>query len=114
MGTEQGNNITLLLYYRRRLYFVYPSWKITAISLILFLFLSLKWTTFLKSLLNSLQYYFCFTFWFFAHEAREILAPVPWIEPTPTLEGEILITGQPKKSWVQFLNNEKNGIILGG
>ena len=70
---------------------------------------------FLKSLLNSLQYYFCFIYWFFAQEACEILAPIPGIEPAPpTLEGEILITGQPKKSCVQFLNNEKNGIILGG
>ena len=70
---------------------------------------------FLKSLLNSVQYYFCFTFWFFAREACEILAPVPGIDPAPpTLEGEILITGQPKKSCVRFLNNEKNGIILGG
>ena len=98
MGTEQGNNVTLLLYYRRRLYFVYPSWKITAISLILFLFLSLMWTTFLKSLLNSLQYYFCFCFCFFGCKVCGILASEPGINPAPpALEGEVLTTGTPRE-----------------
>ena len=32
---------------------------------------------FLKSLLNLLQYCFCFMFWFFGHEARGLLAPQP-------------------------------------
>ena len=38
---------------------------------------------------------FCFS----GHEACEILAPQPGIEPTPpALEGEVLITGLPGKS----------------
>ena len=45
---------------------------------------------FLKSLLNLLQYCFCFTFHFFGHEACGISAPRPGIEPTPPeLEGEV-------------------------
>ena len=94
MGTEQGNNVTLLLYYRTRLYFVYPSFKITAISLILFLFLSLMWSTFFKSLLNSLQYHFCFMFWFFGCKVCGILTSQPGIHPAPpALEGDVLTTG---------------------
>ena len=58
----------------------------------------LMWTIF-KSLLNLLQYCFCFMFWFFGHEAGGILAPTPGIEPTPpALEGEVLTTGPPRKS----------------
>ena len=54
---------------------------------------------FLKSLLNLLQYCFCFMFWFFGREACEILAPRPGIEPAPsTLEGKVLTTGPPWKS----------------
>ena len=53
----------------------------------------------LKSLLNLLQYCFCFKFWFFGHEACRILAPRPRIEPTsPALEGKILTSGSPGKS----------------
>ena len=38
-------------------------------------------------------------FWFFGHEACEILAPQPGIEPAaPALEGEVLTTGLPGKS----------------
>ena len=49
--------------------------------------------------MNLLQYYFCFVFWFFGHEAHGILAPRPGIEPTPTaLEGKVLTTGPPGKS----------------
>ena len=65
MGTEQGNNVTLLLYYRRRLYFVYPSWKITAISLILFLFLSLMWTTFFEIFIGFITVLLLFYVLFF-------------------------------------------------
>ena len=36
---------------------------------------------FFKSLLNLLQYYFCFTFWFFDHEACGILTLQPGLEP---------------------------------
>ena len=38
-------------------------------------------------------------FHFFGHEASEILAPRPGIEPTPpALEGQVLITGPPGQS----------------
>ena len=48
----------------------------------------------LKSLLNLLQYCFCFMFWFFDHEACGILAPQPGIEPTPpVLEDKVLTIG---------------------
>ena len=54
---------------------------------------------FLKSLLNMLQYCFCFMFWFFGPEACGILAPQPGIELVPpALEGEVLTTGPPGKS----------------
>ena len=40
------------------------------------------------SLLNLLQYCFCFTFWvFFGHKAGELLAPQPRIEPTTPCVG---------------------------
>ena len=42
---------------------------------------------FLESLLNSLQHYFCFTFWFSGHEACGTLAPWPGIEPVPPALG---------------------------
>ena len=58
---------------------------------------------FLKSLLNLLQYCFCFLFWFLT-EACGILAPLRGIEPTlPVLEGEVLTTGSPGKSWPLFI-----------
>ena len=54
---------------------------------------------FLKSLLNLLQYCFCFMFWFFGPGACGILAPQPGIEPAPpALEGKVLTTGPPEKS----------------
>ena len=44
--------------------------------LAIMLFLLIFWCgPFLKSLLNLLQYCFCFMFWFFGHEACGILAP---------------------------------------
>ena len=59
---------------------------------------------FSKSFLNLLQYCFCFMFWFFGHEACGILAPLPGIKPTtPALEGEVLTSGLPGKSWVRPL-----------
>ena len=55
---------------------------------------------FLKSLLNLLQYYFCFMFWFFGPKACWILVPWPGVHSVPpALEGKILIPGPPGKSW---------------
>ena len=57
----------------------------------LFLFVSFFWCGpfFLKSLLNFLQYCFCFMFWFLGGEACGILGSQPRIKPTlPALEGE--------------------------
>ena len=52
-----------------------------------------------KSLLNLLQYSFCFMFWFFGHEAHGILVPRPGILHTfPTLQVEFLTTGPPGTS----------------
>ena len=43
-------------------------------------------------------------FWFFSHEACEILTPQPGIEPAPSaLEGEVLTTGSPGKSLLILL-----------
>ena len=54
---------------------------------------------FLKSLLNLLQYCFCFMFCFFPPQACVILAPQSGIKPaTSALEGEVLTTGPPRKS----------------
>ena len=68
----------------------------------LILFLNLKHCIsfakpFLKSLLNLLEYYFCFRF--FGHKACEILAPRPGMELTSAaLEREVLTIGSPGKS----------------
>ena len=52
--------------------------------------------TFLKSLLNLLQYFFCFMVCFFGHEACVILASQPGIKPSclarSASEGEVLTT----------------------
>ena len=62
--------------------------------------------SFLKSLLNLLQYCICFGFLAFGREACEILAPPPGIEPAPpALEGEVLTTGPPRKSLDLTFNN---------
>ena len=54
---------------------------------------------FVKSLLNSLQYCFCFIFWCFCHKACGILNPWPSIRPTClALEGKIWTYGPPGKS----------------
>ena len=56
----------------------------------------LMWAIFKKSVLNLLQYCFCFVLIFFGCEAYGILAPSPGIEPSaPALEGKILTTGLP-------------------
>ena len=55
---------------------------------------------FLKSLLDLLQYCFCFMFWFFGPKACWILVPWPGIHNVPpALEGKILTTGPPEKSY---------------
>ena len=52
-----------------------------------------------KSVLNLLQYCFCFLFWFFGWEACGVFAPWPGFEPAPFApEGDVLTTGQPGKS----------------
>ena len=65
---------------------------------------------FLKSLLNLLHHYFCFTFCFFGYEACWILDPWPGIKPTPpALECKVLGTGLPGKSHNQCV--ESSGLI---
>ena len=61
----------------------------------------------LKSLLNFLQYCFCFVLWFFGPKACGVLAPWPGIElAPPALEGEVLTTGMPGKSLCFFKQEE--------
>ena len=71
---------------------------------------------FLKSLLNLLQYCFCFMFWFFGLEACRILAPQPGIEPTlPALEGVVLTTGplgKPLYVFFFFFNLLLDALVL--
>ena len=56
---------------------------------------------FLRSLLNLLQYCFCFMLWLFGPEACGILVPPPGIEPAPlALEGDVFTTGPPGKPCV--------------
>ena len=61
---------------------------------------------FLKSLLNLLQYCFCFflCFGFFDPQACRILVSWPGIELTPCIGGEVLTTGQPGKSQEIIIN----------
>ena len=55
---------------------------------------------FLKSLLNLLQYCFCFMFWCFDCKVCGILAPHSGIKPAPpALEGEVLTSRLPGKFW---------------
>ena len=55
--------------------------------------------SFLKSLLNLLQYWFSFMFWLLGPKACRILAYQPGFKPIPhALEGELLTTGLPGKS----------------
>ena len=79
-------------------------------SSLVFFFLSQIWSffffknffgcgPFLKSLLNLLQYCFCFTLWVFGEEACRVLASQSGTEPSPfALEGEVLTTGPSGKS----------------
>ena len=54
---------------------------------------------FFKSLLNLLQYCFCFVFWFPGYEACGIVGPELGIEPAlPALDGELLAPGLPEKT----------------
>ena len=70
----------------------------------------LLWTFFLKRsttfLLNLLQYCFCFMFWSFGPKACWILVPWPGIHNVPpALEGKILTTGPPGKSYDSMLQS---------
>ena len=59
---------------------------------------------FWKSLLNLLQYCFCFMFQFFGHKACGMLAPQLRIESKPpVLESKVLTTGLPGRSLGQFV-----------
>ena len=50
-------------------------------------------------------------FWFFGHEACEMLAPWTGIEPAlPALEDEGLINGPPGKSLIIVFSNNINSI----
>ena len=64
-----------------------------------FFFFKIFWCgPFFKSLLNLLQYCFCFMSWFLGPKACGILTPWPGIEPAPSaLEGKVLVTGPPGK-----------------
>ena len=62
---------------------------------------------FLKSLLNLLQYCFCFMSWFYGPRYVGILAPPPGIESSPpTLEGKVLTTGLQGKSILMLPPND--------
>ena len=81
------------------------SWSV---SLFLSFFFFFGCGPFLKSLLNLLQYCFCYVlcFGFFGCEACGILAPQPGIEPaSPALEGEVLTTGPARKSLMASIFN---------
>ena len=61
---------------------------------------------FLKSLLNLLQYCFCFIFWFFWPWGMWDLRSLWRVEPSPSaLKGEVLITGPQGKSPNCFLKH---------
>ena len=82
------------------------SWQLLQTTFHLIFFFKIFWCGpfFLKSLLNLLQYYFCFMFCLFGPKACGILAPWPGIEPTPpALEGEVLTTGPPGKPLISCL-----------
>ena len=77
-------------------------WKKGMALVSLIFFFKIFWCgPFLKSLLNLLQNYLCFMFWFFwPPEACRILAPWTGIEPSPpALESKVLTTRPPGKSW---------------
>ena len=67
---------------------------ITGETLAFFLRIFFLHGSFFKSLLNLIQYHFCFMFWFFGHKVCGILDPQIGIEPSYlVLEGEVLATG---------------------
>ena len=68
---------------------------------------------FLKSLSSLLQYFFCFMFWIFCHEASGILTPQPGIKSAPpALEGEVLTPGPPGKSPKFLVSREPVALVL--
>lgn len=70
--------------------------------------------SFLNSLLNLLQYYFCFMFWLFRHEVCGILTPQPGLKPTaPVLGGKVLTAGPSEKFLTSYsYHNTIIGSIL--
>ena len=92
LGTLVKNPLTTYA----RVYF----WALYSIPLVYMSVFMPRPHFFSKSLLNLLQYCFCFMFWFiFGRKACGILAPQPGIEPVPpALEGEVLSTGPPGRS----------------
>ena len=57
--------------------------------------------------------FFKMFFWFFGHEACGILATRPGIEPTPpALEGKVLTTGLPGKSWINNFDGTNKKVTL--
>ena len=88
------------------LFSAYFLWKIFWFGPFFVVVVAVWYRTFLKSLLNLLQYCFCLIFGVgrFGPEACGLLAPWPGIELTPlALEGEVLTTGPPGKSSAYFL-----------
>ena len=68
---------------------------------------------FLKSLLNLFQYGFRFMLWFLGHKACEIPASQPRMELVPpTLEGNVLTTGIPGKSFFAVILWEYRVVYL--
>ena len=73
---------------------------------VLLLFLDFLCGLFLKSLLNLLQYCFCFYFVFWPQSLWN-LSSQPGIEPVlPALEGKVLTAGPPAKSPASCFNTE--------
>ena len=112
---------------------IFPSIRVFSNeSVIFFLIYIFLCRPFLKSLLNLLQYCFCFMICFFGHEACGILVPQPGIKPTPLgLESKVLTTVPPRESpnesvlcirWPKYWSfsfiispsNEYSGLILLG
>ena len=78
-------------------------WSVINVLYIFFYDLFFDMDHFLKSLLDLLQYCFCFMLWFFGREASEILVPWSSIKSvSPALEGEVLTTAPQVKSPIQF------------
>ena len=60
----------------------------------------LMWTIF-KVFIEFVTILLLFMFWFFGHKACGILAPWRGIDPaSPTLEGKVITTGQPRESLI--------------